>query len=71
MVAHLDSNYWRQRAEAARTRASQMRDPKAKRALREIADYEQLAEQAETIRKNAATASGHLSDRAVPNARST
>jgi hypothetical protein len=49
---HFDSDYWRQRAASARAQATQMRDPRAKRTLLEIAhNYEQLAEQAEAIRK--------------------
>jgi hypothetical protein len=48
----LSPEYWRERAEEARAQASQMRDPSARRTLLEIAEnYEQLAAQAESIRK--------------------
>jgi F0F1-type ATP synthase membrane subunit b/b' len=48
----LGADYWRERAEETRAQASQMRDPSAKRTLLEIAEnYEQLADQAERIRK--------------------
>jgi hypothetical protein len=48
--------HWRERAEEARAQASQMHDPSARRTLLEIAEnYDQLAEQAETIRKTRPT----------------
>jgi hypothetical protein len=51
MPARLGAEYWRERAEEARTQADQMRDPDARRTLLEIAEnYEQLAEQAERMR---------------------
>jgi hypothetical protein len=53
MTDSLGADYWRERAEEARAHASQMRDPSAKRTLLEVADnYDQLAEQAEAIRKS-------------------
>jgi F0F1-type ATP synthase membrane subunit b/b' len=54
MPVGFDADYWRERAEEARAQASEMRDPGTKRTLLEIAqNYEQLADQAETIRKTA------------------
>jgi hypothetical protein len=49
MRAYLhDPEYWRARAAEARTEASRMTDPRAKKHLLEMADnYEQLAEQQE------------------------
>jgi hypothetical protein len=53
MPDRLGADYWRKRAEKARAQASEMRDPKARRALLGIAqNYDQLAEQAEAIRKS-------------------
>lgn len=47
-----DRSCWREWAEGARAQASEMLDPSAKRTLLEIAaNYEQLADQAETIRR--------------------
>jgi hypothetical protein len=52
MSNRLGLEYWRERAEEARAQASEMRDPDARRTLLGIADnYEQLAQQAERIRK--------------------
>lgn len=52
MPDRLGPDYWRNRAEEARAQASEMRDPSARRTLLDIAEnYEQLAEQAESIRK--------------------
>ena len=53
MPDRLGAEYWRNRAEEARAQASQMRDPSASRTLLEIAEnYDQLAAQAEAIRKS-------------------
>jgi hypothetical protein len=53
MPDRLGADYWRERAEGARTQATQMRDPSARRTMLDIAEnYEQLAEQAEAIRKS-------------------
>jgi hypothetical protein len=50
-----DPDYWRSRAEEARTQADQMRDPTAQRTLLGIAaNYDQLAEQAEAHVRSAA-----------------
>ena len=47
-----DPEHWRKRAEEARELAHKMTDPVGKSAMLEIAEnYEQLAEQAEAIRK--------------------
>jgi F0F1-type ATP synthase membrane subunit b/b' len=55
MPDRLGSEHWRERAEEARAQASQMRDESARRTLLDIAEnYDQLAEQAETIRKTRA-----------------
>lgn len=55
MPDRLGAEYWRDRAEEARAQASEMRDPDARRTLVEIAqNYDQLAEQAERIRKTSA-----------------
>jgi F0F1-type ATP synthase membrane subunit b/b' len=52
MSVRLGADYWRERAEEARAQASQMIDPMARRTLLAVAEnYEQLAEQAERIRK--------------------
>lgn len=49
MPARLGAEYWRRRAEEARTQAAAMH-PGARRALLDIAkNYEQLAEQAQRI----------------------
>ena len=57
MPERLGAEYWRERAEEARAQASQMRDPRARRMLLDIAEnYEQVAQQSEAIRK------GGLSD---------
>ena len=51
MPAPMGTQYWRERAEEARTQANDMRDPGARQTLLEIADnYEQLADQAERMR---------------------
>jgi hypothetical protein len=51
-VTRLTADYWRARAEEARTQAGEMRDPTAKRTLLAIAEnYGQLAGQAEVLRK--------------------
>jgi hypothetical protein len=51
-VTRLTADYWRERAAEARAQAAEMRDPVAKRTLLAIAEnYEQLAAQAEVIRK--------------------
>lgn len=53
MTAPFSPDYWRERAEEARAQASEMRDPGSRRTMLEIAEnYEQLAEQAESIRKS-------------------
>ena len=53
MPDRLGADYWRERAEEARAQASQMRDESAKRSLLNIADnYDQMAEQADAIRKS-------------------
>ena len=50
------AEYWHDRAEEARTQASEMRNPAARRTLLEIAEnYDQLAEQAETKRRTGIT----------------
>ena len=55
MPHRLGGDYWRERAEEARAQASQMRDPTARQTLLGISDnYEQLAQQAERIRKTRA-----------------
>jgi hypothetical protein len=55
MPDRLGADHWRERAEKARAQASDMRDEKARRALLSIAEnYDQLAEQAEAIRKSRA-----------------
>jgi len=42
------ANYWRQRAEEARTRADGLRDPEAKAAMVNVADmYDAMANRAE------------------------
>jgi len=52
MPERLGAEYWRERSEEARVQANQVRDPTARRTLLAIADnYDQLAEQAERIRK--------------------
>ena len=52
MPDRLGADYWRERAKVARTRASDMGSEKARRALLGTAEnYDQLAEQAERIRK--------------------
>jgi hypothetical protein len=44
----MTAGYWRERAEEARAKAGQMRDPDAKATLLEIArSYDKLAERAE------------------------
>jgi hypothetical protein len=49
----IGAEYWSRRAAEARAQASEMRDEKARRSLLEIADnYDQLAAQAEAIRKS-------------------
>ena len=51
-----DAEYWREQARLARVRAVARRDVEGKRALLHIAEnYEQLAEQAEAIRKTKAS----------------
>ena len=48
MVERITAAHWRDRAEEARTQAAEMRDPRAKEDLLDIAEnYDQLAEQAE------------------------
>ena len=55
MPDRLGADYWCARAENARTQASEMRDEKGRRTLLGIAEnYDQLAEQAEAIRKSRA-----------------
>jgi hypothetical protein len=55
MPDRLGAEYWRERAEQARAQASQMCDLKARRTLLGIAEnYDQLAAQAERIRKSEA-----------------
>ena len=55
MPDRLGADHWRKRAEKARAQASDMRDEKGRRALLGIAEnYDQLAEQAESIRKSCA-----------------
>jgi hypothetical protein len=52
MPDRFGADYWRGRAEEARAQASEMRTPEARRTLLSIAEnYDQLAEQAERIRK--------------------
>ncbi len=52
MPDRLGADYWRERAEGVRAQAREMHDPSARRMLLQIAEnYEQLAEQAERIRK--------------------
>lgn len=59
MPDRLGADHWRERAKEARVQASQMQDADARRNMREIAEnYEQLAEQAERIRKTHATPIG-------------
>jgi hypothetical protein len=53
MPDRLGTQYWHERAKQARAQASGIRDPDARRTLLAIAEnYEQLAEQAEAIRKS-------------------
>ena len=48
MMERFSAAQWRDRAEEARTQAAEMRNPRAKEALHDIAkDFDQLAEQAE------------------------
>ena len=55
MPDRLSADYWRERAKVARTQASDVGNEKARRALLGTAEnYEQLAEQAETLRKTGA-----------------
>lgn len=55
MPDRLGADHWRERAEKARAQASEMGDKKARRMLLSIAEnYDQLAEQAERIRKTQA-----------------
>jgi hypothetical protein len=52
MPDRLGADHWRERPEKARVQASNIGDEKARRTLLSIAgNYEQLAEQAERIRK--------------------
>ncbi|HEV2547862.1 MAG TPA: hypothetical protein VGU20_11020 [Stellaceae bacterium] len=47
-----DADYWRERAQQARAQSVARRDVEGRRALQHIAqNYDQLAEQAEAIRK--------------------
>jgi hypothetical protein len=49
-----DPAYWRARAEEARTQASEMKDPRARQTLLDIAEnYDQLAEQQERLAHSA------------------
>ena len=51
MPLRFGTDYWRARAEEARTQADQMTDLTARRTLLDIAEnYDQLAEQAERLR---------------------
>jgi hypothetical protein len=55
MPDRLGADYWRERAQKARAQANDMGDPRASCALLAIAEnYDQLAEQAEAIRKSRA-----------------